>query len=504
MQECAQRHLLWQDMPLSSETEQERKLRRTILQQEIQKDRHQIIVLDDDPTGVQTVHDVSVYTGWDIDSIREGFREQKKLFFILTNSRSFTEEQTIRAHQEIIRNIEQVSQEEKVPFLLISRGDSTLRGHFPLETQILQEGMERIGQIRIDGEILCPFFQEGGRFTFQNIHYVKYGEELVPAAQTEFARDETFGYHSSNLCDYVEEKTKGEYSAESCLTIPLSLLQGEQYDEVEKILLQAAHFQKIIVNALEEKDTEVFCIAMYRAMRKGRHFLVRCAASFVKAISGQESRPYLTGEQMLPQEAEPEISPQTTRQPSLQAAAEILQRKHGGIIAIGSHTEKTTLQMEELRKLPDMVFLEMNSDLVLIPGALEKEVEQLLIQEEKLISQGKSVVVSTRRKLLKVEHDTPQDALLRSVKISDALQNCVGKLNVRPAFVIAKGGITSSDIGVKALHVRRATVLGQAGPGIPVWRLGAESLFPGIAYVIFPGNVGEKDSLRKVAEKVGK
>ena len=54
------------------------------------RSRRKIIVLDDDPTGVQTVHDVSVYTDWSPESMESGFAEPGNLFFILTNSRSFS------------------------------------------------------------------------------------------------------------------------------------------------------------------------------------------------------------------------------------------------------------------------------------------------------------------------------------------------------------------------------------------------------------------------------
>ena len=91
-------------------------------------------------------------------------------------------------------------------------------------------------------------------------------------------------------------------------------------------------------------------------------------------------------------------------------------------------------------------------------------------------------------------------ALLRSVKISDGVQSLVAGLDVTPAFVLAKGGITSSDVGTKALRVRRARVLGQLQPGVPVWRTGPESRFPGTPYVIFPGNTGGPDTLRLAVE----
>ena len=113
----------------------------------------------------------------------------------------------------------------------MSRGDSTLRGHYPLETQVLRDVLSREGQQETDGEVICPFFKEGGRFTIGNIHYVRYGRELVPAGETEFAADRTFGYRSSNLADYVEEKTKGAYPAGEVICIGLDDLRHGRVDQ---------------------------------------------------------------------------------------------------------------------------------------------------------------------------------------------------------------------------------------------------------------------------------
>ena len=178
----------------------------------------------------------------------------------------------------------------------------------------------------------------------------------------------------------------------------------------------------------------------------------------------------------------------------------VKESKNGGIVVVGSHTKKTTSQMEELRKIEGLVFLEFNSELVLDEKACEKEIIETVKKEEELIENGKTVVVYTRRKLLSVENDTKEEALLRSVKISDAVQSLVGKLKVTPAFVVAKGGITSSDIGTKALRVKKANVMGQICPGIPVWQTGKESKFPMTPYIIFPGNVGEVTTLREAVE----
>jgi len=142
------------------------------LQAAIAADKHKIVVLDDDPTGVQTVHDISVYTAWSEESIRQGFAEKNKLFFILTNSRGFTAEQTAKVHKDIGERLAKVAQETGKDYLVISRSDSTLRGHYPLETELLAAAWEKARGSKIDGEILCPYFKEGGRFTINNIHYV--------------------------------------------------------------------------------------------------------------------------------------------------------------------------------------------------------------------------------------------------------------------------------------------------------------------------------------------
>jgi uncharacterized protein YgbK (DUF1537 family) len=99
-----------------------------------------------------------------------------------------------------------------------------------------------------------------------------------------------------------------------------------------------------------------------------------------------------------------------------------------------------------------------------------------------------------------VDTDDKDQQLQISVAISDALTSVIGNLEVCPRFIVAKGGITSSDVGTKALRVRKALVMGQIQAGIPVWMTGPESKFPNIPYVIFPGNVGEDSTLLDVVK----
>ena len=451
----------------------------SLLEKEIKKNNKTFVVLDDDPTGVQTVHDVPVYTNWEKETLRQAFAEKNNLFFILTNSRGFTEEQTTKAHKEIADVVDEAAKEAGVEYVFVSRSDSTLRGHYPLETEILKENYEYHTGTTIDGEILCPFFKEGGRFTIDNIHYVKYGDELVSANETEFAKDQTFGYSSLTMPEYVAEKTDGKYHAEDVTCISLKDIRSMDIFKIEEALMQVKDFNKIIVNAVDYIDLKIFSIALYRAMNKGKLFMFRTAASLVKVMGGVTDQPLLERGQMIVKETQ-----------------------NGGVIVVGSHTEKTTKQVEELKKLTDIEFIELDATLVADEEAFEKEVQRCLRLEEECIKAGKTVCCYTTRSLIKADTGNKEDELRLSVKISDAVQSLVGRLEVIPAFVIAKGGITSSDVGTKALRVIKANVLGQIEPGIPVWQTGEESKFPMTPYIIFPGNVGEVTTLREAVEKL--
>ena len=270
-----------------------------LLAEEIAKNNRKIVVLDDDPTGVQTVHDIHVYTGWDEESIRKGFLEENNLFYILTNSRGFTEEETTKAHNEIAAVVDKIAKETGKEYIFISRSDSTLRGHFPLETRLLRENYEKNTGKTIDGEILCPFFKEGGRYTIDNVHYVKYGDELVPANETEFAKDKTFGYSAATMPEYVEEKTKGEFKAADVTCISLEDIHNMDFDKIEAQLMAVKDFNKIIVNSVGYADIKVFCVALYRAMAKGKVFMFRTAAAIVKVMGGVTDQPLLTRKQMV-------------------------------------------------------------------------------------------------------------------------------------------------------------------------------------------------------------
>lgn len=450
----------------------------SLLKEEIKNLNRKIVVLDDDPTGVQTVHNISVYTDWKLENIKNGFDEENNMFFILTNSRGFTVPQTTETHKEIASNIVEISKKTNKDFIVISRGDSTMRGHYPLETDVLKSQIESETNKKFDGEIIMPFFKEGGRFTVDNIHYVKEGNNLTPAGMTEFAKDKSFGYKSSHIGDWCEEKTEGTFKSEDMVYISLEDLRNMNIDKITEQLKGVSDFNKIIVNAIDYVDVKVFVIALIRAIKCNKEFMIRSAAALTKIIGGVSDKKLLTKDELVPEG-----------------------NKNGGIIIVGSHVNKTTMQLEELRncKYP-IEFIEFDPHLVLNEGGLKKEVDRVIKIAEEKISKGKTVAVYTKRELVVLDTEDKDKQLMISVEISDAVTSIIGKLSVRPNFIIAKGGITSSDVGTKALKVKRALVMGQIKPGIPVWMTGEESKFNSMPYIIFPGNVGEVETLREAVE----
>lgn len=312
-----------------------------------------------------------------------------------------------------------------------------------------------------------------------NIHYVKEQDNLVPAGMTEFARDKTFGYKCSDLTEYVEEKTEGKYHKEDCITISLDELNALDVQGIKEKLMSAQNMAKIIVNAVSYADLKVFCAALVLAMKEGKHYMARTAAAFTKVMGRISDQPLLGREQL---EGD---------------------TKNGGIVLIGSHVKKTTDQLNCLKELDGQAdFMEFQVNTVFEENGLEKEVERTVKAAEEKILSGRTVVIYTSRQLLAPENMTPEEKLHISVKISNAVTSIIGKLSVKPKFIIAKGGITSSDVGTKALRVKKARVMGQVKKGIPVWMTGEESKFPGMPYIIFPGNVGEVSTLKEIVEEL--
>jgi uncharacterized protein YgbK (DUF1537 family) len=365
---------------------------------------------------------------------------------------------------------------------VVSRSDSTLRGHYPAEIDALRQTLEpRLG-FTYDGVIICPFFIEGGRLTANDVHWVTEGETLIPAAQTEYARDVTFGYRHSNLREWVEEKTAGRVPASQVISITLDTIRREGPEGVRHNLSQVRDGRVAIVNAVSYRDLGVFVAGLLRAEDAGQRFLFRTAASFVKVQGGILDRGLLTAAEM--------TGDLTTADEQTSSA--------GGLIVAGSYVDKTTRQLARARQLANVRPIELSVRRVLDTRTRNTEVDCVLAETESALSAGKEALVYTSRE--RVTERGRAGELDIGQLVSSALVEIVQRVQHRPRYLIAKGGITSSDVATKGLGVERAWVLGQILPGIPVWRLGTESRFPDLPYVVFPGNVGSEESLAQAIQ----
>lgn len=433
-----------------------------------------VVALDDDPTGVQTVHDTAVLARWSVADLAGELRQPNPVFFILTNSRSLPTAEAVALNAEIVGNLAEAGRETGVAFAVASRSDSTLRGHFPAETDAVTEA---IGGV--DGVIVCPAFFEGGRYTIDDVHYVRDGDRLVPAAETEFARDATFGYTHSNLREWVEEKTGGRVRAGDVVSLPLSEIRTGGPDRITEILLSVEGGRPVVVNAAAYTDLSVVALGLLQAEQAGKRFVYRTGASFVRARVGMPARPLLTRSELLGANAPPYLP---------------------GLVVVGSHVRRSGEQLAHLLALPQTRGIEVSvPNLLESDAAQQREVEAALGETEAALRSGITPVVYTSRK---VELASGGDQLAVSRTVSAALVAIAGGVEGRPGFVVGKGGITSSDVGTQALGARRALVLGQIRPGVPVWRLGPETRFPGLPYVVFPGNVGGPETLADVVAEL--
>jgi uncharacterized protein YgbK (DUF1537 family) len=442
------------------------------IQGQIKASDRKLVVLDDDPTGTQTVHDIAVLTEWSVETLARELQHPEPCVYILTNSRSLPLPAAQALNTEIAHNLAAASKQTGRAFAVVSRSDSTLRGHYPGETDALAAALG----MRVDATLIIPFFLEGGRFTLDDVHYVAEGEQLIPAAETPFARDAAFGYRNANLRQWVAEKSGGTVQAEDVATISLADVRHGGPEAVAHKLATLAGNTVCIVNAASMRDLQVFVLGLLAAEAQGKTFLYRTAASFVQVRAGIAPRPVLTT---------PEFDlPQTG----------------GGLIVVGSYVPKTTSQLEALLALPDIVSCELSVANLLDRQAWAIEVERAARQVEAALSQGRDVVLYTSREL--ITGADAVDSLAIGQRVSGSLVTLVQNVPVRPRYVLAKGGITSSDVATQGLGVKRAAVLGQILPGVPVWRTGPESRFPGLVYIVFPGNVGDQRALVAAVEKL--
>lgn len=414
---------------------------------------------------------------WDHETLLEELRSSPSGFFILTNSRALPTAEARNLIAEICRAVKNAATAAACDIEIVLRGDSTLRGHFPDEPEVVEEVLGEH-----DAWILAPFFEQGGRLTIDDIHYVRGPDgELMPAAQTAFAKDASFGYRNSNLRKYITEKSDGRIDDNRICSVSIADIRQGGASKVCERLVSAPSRAIVIVNAIVTSDMEIFVLGLLQARASGKSFLYRTGAAFVSTrLAIEEIAP------LSPAFLDMDISP----------------RAPGGLVLAGSYVPKTTAQLQALtdarKDVLEIICLDVKD--LLDPRTSRAVVLDAADRAGEAILASRDVLVMTSRDLV-----TGKDSISSleiGQAVADALVLFLRLLIPRPRYVIAKGGITSSDAASKGLRMRRAKICGQAASGVPLWQCNEKSSkYTGVPFVVFPGNVGQDETLRDLVER---
>jgi uncharacterized protein YgbK (DUF1537 family) len=440
-------------------------------------------VLDDDPTGSQAVHDVQVVTVLEEDAYAAALAGPGATCFVLTNSRSLGGPAAAELTTRAARGLITVAGRRGTRIQLVSRSDSTLRGHVMAEVTALQAVRRDMVGRGYDGVLLVPAFLEAGRVTAADIHWARTAAGLIPVGETEFAKDSAFGYGASDLRVFVAEKS-GTIRPADVRSISLADIRLGGPGRVREVLARAVGGAWVVVNATEYSDLEMVARAVLDAEGEGQSFLFRTGPSFVRALSGLGPKPPLRGAQIW----------------GAERGARAGAGGHG-LVVVGSHVGQTSRQVAALRARTVTTDIELDVPAVLASGP-DVTAAPVVASTARRVTAAlghSDVLLYTSREVVTAPDAAGSLTIARTV--SAALSRIVrDALAARPAWVIAKGGITSHDVMRSGLGIRRAEVAGQLFPGtVSVFRpLDAAPEAVGMPFVVFAGNVGDDGTLARV------
>jgi uncharacterized protein YgbK (DUF1537 family) len=415
--------------------------------------QRRLLVLDDDPTGTQLASDIPVLLSWDSAGLENFFSSPHRAAFVLTNTRAVDRDTAVSIVEEIRDRCEAIAARRGMSVGYVLRGDSTLRGHVVAEIEALATDHTIV--------VFCPAYVEAGRVTVAGRHELVAGASRVPMDQTEYARDATFGYSTSQLERFLAD-------AGCTRPVLLASLADVRSESLFNLLGSAPPGAVVVPDALDAADIERIAAAVERLQKQGVPVLVRCAASLATRLAGSAPKPV----------------------DSLD-----IDRNQGGVLFVsGSHTSGATAQLDRLAQwigpaavvTMAEVFGPWRSD------AVERHAARLA----RALDRDGWACVTTER-----QTDHVRSGLADGAVVMEALCSVVEAVADRCAAVVAKGGITSAEVAKSALRARSATVVGQLSTGVPVWSLSTPR--GALPYVVCPGNIGDRELLVDVARKLG-
>jgi uncharacterized protein YgbK (DUF1537 family) len=457
-------------------------------------ERLKVVVLDDDPTGSQTVHSAPLLLRWDADSLSAGLRHPSPLLFLLANTRALDAAAAAERVREICRALRPALEQALAAgwidrWLIVSRGDSTLRGHFPLEVEVIAE---ELGPF--DATLLAPAFLPGGRTTVDGLHLLQ-GE---PVHTTPFAADRLFGFSHSFLPAWVEEKSAGRIPAAAVQRIGLAELDAADQapDGAAALRDRLAGFGG---NAVVAVDAEL------------PHQLAALGAA-VRTVTDPDPAAQPAGwspRRLLFQSAASLLNGLVPLPPQPLDAAGLagLRRRDAsgapltGLVLVGSHVPLADAQLERLLQEPGCEGLEIpvaKFARVLAgpePAALLASLEQTwLDQLEQRLAHGLTPVLFTSRGEVSCSSSAERRRL--GLELAALMARLAAAVEPRLGYLISKGGITSHTLLADGLGLGAVELQGQLFAGLSLVLTPPGGGRAGLPVVTFPGNLGDADGLR--------
>ena len=430
-----------------------------------------IIVLDDDPTGSQTVHSCPLLLRWDGASLAAGLEHPSPLLFLLANTRALAPAAAAERVREICRALAAALPAAGLErWWLVSRGDSTLRGHFPLEVDVISAELGPFA-----ATLLVPAFLEGGRTTVGGVHLLQ-GQ---PVHETPFGRDGLFGYSTSYLPTWVEEKSGGRIPASEVQGLEAAKLSracGDGGQELAQWLAGLAAQPLVAVDAEQPQQLA----ALARVVRASpRPVLAQSAASWIRALAALPPQP-------------------------LAGADLVALRRRGrdreplrGLVLVGSHVPLADAQLASLLAEPLCTGLELPVARLAqlleapLPSALLACLERdWLLELGEILAGGRTPVLYSSR------GEFPCASVAARRRLGDGLAalmgRLVGALAPQLAYLISKGGTTTHALLADGLGLAAVELQGQLLPGLSLVLTPAE-----LPVLTFPGNLGDPGTLRQ-------
>ncbi|MCS5698543.1 four-carbon acid sugar kinase family protein [Cyanobium sp. FGCU-52] len=453
-----------------------------------------IVVIDDDPTGSQTVHGCPLLLRWDPATLDAGLAHPSPLLFLLANTRALGPAEARARMRELAAALGAALARAREGglldgWLLVSRGDSTLRGHFPLEVEELAAALGPF-----DATLLVPAFLEGGRTTVEGVHRL-HGQ---PVHQSDFARDGLFGYNTSYLPDWVEERSGGRLSAAGVQLLGLADLEGDPA-RLRQRLAAPANQQLVAVDAERPEHLAALAAALRdlsatsgdseaSAGRRPRRFLAQSAAGLPAALAALPPQP-------------------------LDAAGLAGLRRQSadgcplpGLVLVGSHVPLADAQLERLLAEPLCRGIEL--PVARLHRVLEGPLPERMLasleadwrqQLQAVLAEGRTPVLFTSRGELRCRHAAERRAL--GLALAGLMARLGAALAPDLGYLISKGGITTHTLLADGLGLDRVDLQGQLLPGLSLVLApvegGAVAGGAGLPVLTFPGNLGEADTLRQ-------